>query len=514
MSREEPTWGREATRFPDTAVESPKADRYDIAYGSGLYQRRGEYRARSFSARGAILFTGSDVRILALARRMFGADVEIDLQMPLRAIHNVVVTGRLVRFEAATETGKARVILIQAQSRPDARAIAAQLPNTMTPGFAAAAETLERFLDGVETRTPYVWVTWAIIALNVLVYAVMVGNGAGFPNIRSSAALAFGSNFGPNTLDGEWWRLITAVFVHFSLTHVAFNMIVLAQVGMIVERLFGNLRFAALYLFSGLTASLVSLYWHPNLNSAGASGAIFGVLGALLAYVIRYRSSMPATIRAQRFRSAILVVAFGLFNGLTNRGTDNAAHVGGLCAGLLMGWLLAQPVDPAEARSDPRDTALLAVSLAAFVSAALLFLAVRSNTSPEAREERAFALALQQQSAAEQKALMDLQSVAKMAHVPAQRTEFEAKIRTALWPEWDALYQRINNTPLPPGSAREPLRAALLRYYDDMRHAMLGLADASTTHESIDSPHAQKIKAVLEDARREHALVVKLAARR
>ncbi|MEQ5841244.1 rhomboid family intramembrane serine protease [Paraburkholderia acidicola] len=514
MSREEPTWGHEATRFPGAAVESPKADRYDIAYGSGLYQRRGEYRARSFSARGAILFTGHDVRILALAPRTFGANVEIDLQLPLRDIHNVVVTGRLVRFEAAAESGKPRMILIQAQSRPDARAIAAQLPSTMTPRFAAEAATLERFLDGVETRTPYIWVTWAIIALNVLVYAVMVANGAGFPKTRSSAALAFGSNFGPDTLDGEWWRLITSTFIHFSLTHVAFNMIVLAQVGMIVERLFGNVRFAALYLFAGLTASLVSLYWHPDLNSAGASGPIFGLLGALLAYVIRYRSSMPATIRAQRFRAAILVVAFGLFNGLTNRGIDNAAHVGGLCAGLVMGWLLAQPIDPAEARGDPRDTALLAAALAAFVSAAFVFLAVRSNASPEAREERAFTLALQQQSAAEQNALKDLQSVAKMANVPSQRTEFESKIRTTLWPEWDALYQRINATPLPPGSTRAPLRAAVLRYYDDMRHAMLGLADASTTHESIDSPHAQKIKAVLEDAKREHALIVRLAAQR
>ena len=86
------------------------------------------------------------------------------------------------------------------------------------------------------------------------------------------------------------------MFIHFNLVHITFNVVVRVQMGRMAERLFGNARFAALYFFTGLTASLTSLCWHPLLNSAGASGAIFGVLGALLAYVSRYRSSMPRSI--------------------------------------------------------------------------------------------------------------------------------------------------------------------------------------------------------------------------
>jgi len=343
MNREEPSWGIEAVEavgVASPAAALPITERFEIAFGSGVRQRGDAWRARSFRSRGAILFAEGEVRILTRATRLFGADDETDLRLATRNIYNVVVTATLIRFDAVVQSGTFQTILIRASSRADARAIASQLPAAMTPEFAAESTRMDRFLDGVESRTPHVWVTWVLVALNVLVYVAMVTSGGGFPKTSSQTALAFGSNFGPDTINGQWWRLLAAMFIHFSLVHITFNMVVLVQMGRMAERLFGNARFAALYFFTGLSASLTSLCWHPVFNSAGASGAIFGVLGALLAYVVRYRSSMPRTIQAQRFRTAAFIIVYSLFNGLTHQGIDNAAHLGGLVSGFVMGWLL------------------------------------------------------------------------------------------------------------------------------------------------------------------------------
>jgi rhomboid protease GluP len=453
------------------------------------------------------------VRILTRATRLFGADDETDLRLTTRNIYNVVVTATLIRFDAVVQSGTFQTILIRASSRADARAIASQLPAAMTPEFAAESTRMDRFLDGVESRTPHVWVTWVLVALNVLVYVAMVTSGGGFPKTSSQTALAFGSNFGPDTINGQWWRLLAAMFIHFSLVHITFNMVVLVQMGRMAERLFGNARFAALYFFTGLSASLTSLCWHPVFNSAGASGAIFGVLGALLAYVVRYRSSMPRTIQAQRFRTAAFIIVYSLFNGLTHQGIDNAAHLGGLVSGFVMGWLLARPIDPVESRLDPRDAILLSTSVAAFVIVALFFHAVRSNSTPDAREELAFAVVEQQEAVAEQKAIKDTSAMLPMIRDPGQRDAVVAKIRTTVWPEWNSLYERLNNTVLPPGSRRAPLRAAQLRYYDDLRQAWLDLADEGTVRENSNSGMNSKVKALLADAKVQRALVARLAAR-
>jgi rhomboid protease GluP len=516
MNREEPFWGIEAVEavgVASPAIAPPSAERFEIAYGVGVYQRGDAWRAKSFKSRGAILFADGEVRILARAKRLFGADDETDLRLATRDIYNVVVTATLVRFDAAVQSGGFQTILIRANSRSEARAIASQLPVATTAEFAAESTRLDRFLDGMDSRTPHVWVTWTLVALNVLVYVAMVRSGGGFPKTSSQTALAFGSNFGPDTLNGEWWRLLAALFIHFSLVHVTFNMVVLVQMGRMAERLFGNARFAALYFFTGLTASLTSLCWHPVLNSAGASGAIFGVLGALLAYVVRYRSSMPRTFQAQRFRSAAFLVVYSLFNGLTHQGIDNAAHLGGLVSGFVMGWLLARPIDPVESRLDPRDAVMLSTSLAAFVIAAFFFQAVRSNSTPDARQELAFAVVEQQGAVAEQKAIKDSGAMLPMIRDPKQRDAVVAQIRSTVWPEWNALYERLNNALLPPGSRRAPLRAAQLRYYDDLRQAWLDLADEGAARDDANPGMSSKIKALLADAKVQRALVAKLAAR-
>jgi rhomboid protease GluP len=100
-----------------------------------------------------------------------------------------------------------------------------------------------------------------------------------------------------------------------------------------------------------------------------------------------------------------------------------------------------------------------------------------------------------------------------MIRDPKQRDAVVAQIRSTVWPEWNALYERLNNTPLPPGSRRAPLRAAQLRYYDDLRQAWLDLADEGASREDANSGMSSKIKALLADAKVQRAVVAKLAAR-
>jgi rhomboid protease GluP len=170
-------------------------------------------------------------------------------------------------------------------------------------------------------------------------------------------------------LKGEWWRLFTAMFLHFGLIHLAFNMWVLWSLGQLTERLFGSAYFLVLYLFSGLCGSLGSLYWHPDVNSAGASGAIFGVMGGLFALMVKPATRIPPSIAVAQRNSALIFIAYNLFNGL-RPGIDNAAHIGGLLGGFAMGWALARPVD-VEARQDPLPRLAVAAAIGATVLVAL-----------------------------------------------------------------------------------------------------------------------------------------------
>ena len=132
-------------------------------------------------------------------------------------------------------------------------------------------------------------------------------------NPNPAVHIRFGSNFGPLTWTGEEWRLLTSAFLHFGLIHIALNMFALYQGGGLVERLFGSTRFAVIYLLSALSGSVASGWWDPLRNSAGASGAIFGVYGALLAFLAVRRADIPPhhAEEHQQQRAAVLPVLAG-----------------------------------------------------------------------------------------------------------------------------------------------------------------------------------------------------------
>ena len=141
----------------------------------------------------------------------------------------------------------------------------------------------------------------------------MLFAGADLMNPNPAIHIRFGSNFGPLTWTGEEWRLLTSAFLHFGIIHIALNMYALYQGGALVERLFGSTRFALIYLLSALAGSVASGWWDPLRNSAGASGAIFGVYGALLAFLAGAprRHSTEHAEEHQQQRAAVLPVFAG-----------------------------------------------------------------------------------------------------------------------------------------------------------------------------------------------------------
>lgn len=184
--------------------------------------------------------------------------------------------------------------------------------------------------------------TIVLIALNVLVFLMMVLRGVPVFDPKADSVLKWGADYGPLTLHGQWWRMVVSTFLHFGVIHLLFNMFVLFNIGLFLESLAGRVPFVALYLVCGVGGSAASLAWHPSTVSAGASGAIFGLYGALLGFLVRHRGSIPAESLASLRKGALTFIGYNLLFGL-RPGVDMAAHLGGLATGFMLGLFLIRP---------------------------------------------------------------------------------------------------------------------------------------------------------------------------
>jgi len=177
------------------------------------------------------------------------------------------------------------------------------------------------------------YVTWALVGANVLVYLITVAQGGGI-NAPGGAVFVDGLLYGPAVANGDWWRLITAAFLHGNLVHIALNMLAVYWLGSTVETFLGHARYLAVYVVSGLAGSAGALLLTPTEPTVGASGAIFGILGSLL--VIEYFQTR------QLAGQALTLIGINLLFTVSVPNISIGGHLGGLVGGILATLALAQ----------------------------------------------------------------------------------------------------------------------------------------------------------------------------
>ena len=195
---------------------------------------------------------------------------------------------------------------------------------------------------------PKVSITSMLLALNVAIFGLMLAWGMDPMQPAIDSLIKWGANYGPKTTQGEWWRMFTCMFLHIGVLHLLFNMVALWNIGGFMERLLGSTGFLVLYLLAGLLGSVASVAWNPFVVSAGASGAIFGLYGGLLAFLVRHRATQQHASLAALRTNTLAFLGYNLVYGFIQQGIDMAAHLGGLAGGFVGGFVLTPPLTFAD----------------------------------------------------------------------------------------------------------------------------------------------------------------------
>ena len=184
--------------------------------------------------------------------------------------------------------------------------------------------------------------TYTLIILNSIVYLFSAFFSHSLMDMDMQTLVDMGALYGPYTVQqGEWWRLFTAMFLHGGMTHLLMNMFSLYLVGRGAEMYFDTKSYLSIYLFSGLLGGLVSIYMHPASVGVGASGAIFGVFGALAGFFLAHRDKIATHSRAF-MKDFAIIIGINLVIGFSIPSVDVSAHIGGLVVGLVGGFMLSK----------------------------------------------------------------------------------------------------------------------------------------------------------------------------
>jgi rhomboid protease GluP len=433
-----------------------------------------------FIGSGELVFKPNSIVLRGRRPRPLGF-TEQSLEIPLADIFNVGYMDRIIQFHVRIPLAAEKLMQLWVRDEGEARRVVHLLPGERTPDFERVASEREGFRRALEVIGARSVVTPTLVAVNglALAWAAYVGSGILAP--QPAALIRAGSNFGPFTLDGQWWRLLSSLFLHFGLPHLAVNMWALWQSGRLAERLFGSMQFVLLYVFAGLCGNVASLLWNPTVNTAGTSAAIFGVLSALLAFILRTGTRVPIEVGSGLRISGSVFVLYSLASGLTHSGCENSALLGGLLGGFAIGWLLARPLN-IEGRSSYIGPLLLAV-LGGTVTLGALSWPLIHPTAVEAaewhfRDELQLYSWDEQRAQAEQRALDKQQIKGNIT-----REQWGELIATDILPRWEAAEGHFTSVHLPPESTLAPLKAQIISYLDERRIALTVLSQAARSND-------------------------------
>ncbi len=325
------------------------------------------------------------------------------------------------------------------------------------------------------------YITYSLLALNILFFAFMVVNGVGIFEPETTDLIKWGANVKFLTESGDWWRLVSAMFMHIGIVHLLFNMYALFSIGMYLEPVMSRWKFLVAYLCTGVIASLTSIWWHDNTASAGASGAIFGMYGIFLAMLTT--KMFDKTAQKSLLSSIGVFVFYNLVYGM-KAGVDNAAHIGGLISGLVLGYQFSF-LHNTEWR---KLFSVIAIVLTAATS--ILFLQGKQNDDPK------FYSTWDEISTMELKALEPLQ---KKDSISSE--VFIKQSETISLPLWKQAKERLASTSnFKLTEALQYRRNLLIEYIDLRIEFTQALIDAEKTNDwEKASELGSKIQSVLEE---------------
>lgn len=426
------------------------------------YQSLSAYN-RDLKGRGELTVRGDNFVFTGAERGVPFSSQRIARALQRDQIRNVMATG--TRIEFTTPSGRSgelkKPFVFFCDDAATAKAIVTLLPSETDAAHVAAQDFGARLNSVARVKGPMGFVTNWIIAANVVAFVIMGSLGAGwFETASMKPYYLYVANNGAATTDGEWWRLVTAMFAHYGLLHLALNMWALFQAGHLVEKLLGRALFALMYFGSGIIGSFATLLWHGDkVWSAGASGAVFGVYGALLGYLWREKHGVPRNVLQPLMKSTLTFAGYNLIYGAIHPHIDNMAHIGGLAGGILFGWLSALPVDAGiRARETPRrlviGSGVLAAALLIGIAAAPRY---SYNIADELRWEDAMGDRARQEKALLEKGNRYLVNAAN----PTDEAKARSWLEHEAIPFYDEWRTELLKLPLKPGRATAKRRDAL-----------------------------------------------------
>ena len=385
---------------------------------------------------------------------------------------------------------------------------APQAPPPVAPADAAAGSAPEpgeeqAFEERLIDLAPIAWVTWTLVLANTLVWAVTMAKGANMDYAPAELLLAWGGNATSEAQRGEWWRLATAAFLHSGFAHLLMNMVGLVSIGTTVERIYGHRLFALIYLGSALMGNGLSLSFSAQEAVAvGASGAVFGVAGALAVAVLQHRDTLPRAFSKTTLASMGFFVGYSLFQVVVQPNIDNAAHIGGLLGGAMLAALLPERFEPDRFQRLLARRAAAALAAVAFAALGLAAIAPKAKVDKAAQlaSELALTRALRGYDAAIQALQADHRGVSNRTLTQLQSDE---RARTVHVPAFREVRRQIDATALPPDDARRRLLAEARSVCVIMEEALalptVALDDGRST-QHVDRERARQLERELRDA--------------
>jgi len=298
----------------------------------------------------------------------------------------------------------------------------------LNKGPLSQKQKLTQFFSLFKPTEDY-FITPILIMLNILVFIIMSISGVNIMAPQGESMIEWGANFAPLTLNGEWWRLLSSCFIHFGIFHLLMNMYALLYIGLLLEPYLGKTRFLSAYLLAGIAGSASSIFWNDYTISAGASGAIFGMYGVFLALLTT--NHIEKSARKALLTSILVFVGYNLLNGLQG-GIDNAAHIGGLVSGLIIGFAFY----PSMKRPELINLKFASVGLMSFLILAASFVVLSSTPL---NDMASYEKEMKKFTSLEQKAL-------SLYSMPETTTpsELMAEIKNVGIPTWNAIIKLLD----------------------------------------------------------------------